>query len=226
MENNSLKNYLEINRLSRMDKQILKSKSEKHKLPLSRTTGITKTFSSNSVGIGKSQFEQFITTQPGMTDLVNHICQSLTYNNAKSAKYVNKDFRFWISNSELFRVGYEADLVIAKVIATINGSCFREHFSNVLNDAYKTIIGDCKTKMLELFIEIMNDYLKEDVANMNFSAVLQTDEELISYGNYIMDLCFSFEILALLAGFRFMKMGIKDVEEMPPEEIFKSILGI
>jgi hypothetical protein len=123
-------------------------------------------------------------------------------------------------------LAYEADLVIAKVIATINGSCFREHFGNVLKDAYKTIIGDCKTKMLELFIEIMKDYLEEDVADMNFSVVLQTDEELISYGNYIMDLCFSFEILALLAGFRFMKMGVKDVEEMPPQEIFNSIIGI
>ena len=197
------------------------------KLPIEKLTiGTINRLSSNSVEIFKSHFEQFITTQPGMIDLLNSICQSLTYNDSKSVKNVTQEFQVWISNSELFRVGYEADLVIAKVIATINGSCFREHFSNVLNDAYKTIIGDCKTKMLELFIEIMNDYLKEDVANMNFSAVLQTDEELISYGNYIMDLCFSFEILALLAGFRFMKMGIKDVEEMPPEEIFKSIIGI
>ena len=206
-----------------MNNPILKLQSEK--LPIGTSGDINK-LPSNSVGIFKSHFEQFITTQPGMTDLLNHICQNLTYNDLRSLKKVTKDFQVWISNSEIFRLAYEADLVITKVIATINGSCFREHFSNVLNDAYKTIIGDCKTKMLELFIEIMNDYLKEDVANMNFSAVLQTDEELISYGNYIMDLCFSFEILALLAGFRFMKMGIKDVEEMPPEEIFKSIIGI
>ena len=203
-----------------MNNQILKVPIEK------LTIGTINKLSSNSVGIFKSHFEQFITTQPGMIDLLNPICRSLTYNDSKSLKNVTKEFQVWISNSELFRVGYEADLVIAKVIATINGSCFREGFGKILNDAYKTIIGDCNTNMLELFIEIMKDYLEEDVAHMNFSVVLQTDEELISYGNYIMDLCFSFEILALLAGFRFMKMGVKDVEEMPLQEIFKSIIGI
>ena len=203
-----------------MNHQILKVPTEK--LPI----GTINKLSSKSVGIFKSHFEQFITTQPGMIDLLNHICQSLTYNDSKSVKNVTKEFQVWISNSELFRLAYEADLVIAKIIATINGSRFREHFGNVLNDAYKTIIGNCNSNMLELFIEIMKDYLEEDVANMNFSVALQTDEALISYGNYIMDLCFSFEILALLAGFRFMRMGVKDVEEMPPQEIFKSIIGI
>ena len=207
-------------RLSKMNDQILK-------LPIEKlTVGTINKLSSNSVGICKSHFEQFITTQPGMIDLLNPICQSLTYDDSKSVKNVTNDFQVWISNSELFRLAYEADLVIAKVIATINGSYFKEHFGNVLNDAYKPIIGNCNTNMLELFIEIMKDYLEEDVATMKFSVVLEKDETLISYGNFIMDLCFSFEILALLAGFRFMKMGIKEVEEMPPEEIFKSIIGI
>ena len=207
-------------RLSKMNNQILK-------LPIEKLTiGTINKLSSNYVGICKSHFEQFITTQPGMIDLLNPICQSLTYDDSKSVKNVTNDFQVWISNSELFRLAYEADLVIAKVIATINGSCFREHFGNVLNDAYKIIIGDCNTIMLEFFIEIMKDYLDEDVANMNFLVEVEADEVVISYGNYIMDICFSFEILALLAGFRFMKMGIKDVEEMPPQEIFKSIIGI
>ena len=80
--------------------------------------------------------------------------------------------------------------------------------------------------MLQLFIEIMKDYLDEDVPNMDFLVEVEADEVVISYGNYIMDLCFTFEILALLAGFRFKKMGVKNVEEMPPQEIFKRIIGI
>ena len=226
MENSGLKNYLEINRLSRMDKQILKSKSEKHKLPLSGTTGIIKTLSSNSVGIGKSHFEKFITTQPGMADLVNHICQSLTYNNAKSAKYVNKDFQFWISNSELFRLAHEADTVIGKVIASIKDDCIREHFGRVLNDIYKINIGDADANMLEIFVKIMKDYL-EDVAKMALSFGLETNEEFFSYKNYMLDLCFLFEIVALLVRFRFMKMGVnlKDVQEMAPLSIYKNLIG-
>ena len=203
-----------------MNNPILKVATEK--LPI----GTINKLQSNSVGIFKSHFEQFITTQPGMIDLLNLICQSLTYNDSKSVKNVTKEFQVWISNSELFRLAYEADLVIAKVIATINGSCFRKHFGKVLNDAYKIIIGDCNTNMLEFFNEMMKDYLDEDVANMNFLVEVEADEVVISYGNYIMDLCFTFEILALLAGFRFKKMGVKNVEEMPPQEIFKRIIGI
>ena len=206
-----------------MDNQIHQVPAEK--LPIG-TTGVINKLPSNYVGIFKSYFEQFITTQPGMIDLLNLICQGLTYNDSKSVNNVTKEFQVWISNSKLFRLGYEADLVIAKLIATINGSCFREHFGKILNDAYKTIIGDCNTNMLQLFIEIMKDYLDEDVPNMDFLVEVEADEVVISYGNYIMDLCFTFEILALLAGFRFMKMGVKNVEEMPPQEIFKRIIGI
>ena len=124
-----------------MDKQILKLRSDKHEVPIIGTTGVIKILSNNSVGIGKSHFEQFITTQPGMTDLVNNICQSLTYNNAKPAKHVTKEFQVWISNSKLFWLAHEADDVIDKVIASIRDDCIREHFGRVLNDIYKINIG-------------------------------------------------------------------------------------
>ena len=131
-----------------MDKQILKSKSEKHRLPLSGTTGITKMLSSNSVGIGKSHFEQFITTQPGMIDLLNLICQSLTYNDSKSVKNVTKEFQVWISNSELFRLAYEADAIIDKFIGSIKDNCFREYFGRLLTNVYKRVIGNFNANML------------------------------------------------------------------------------
>jgi hypothetical protein len=205
-----------------MDKQILKSKSEKHKLSI----GITKTLSSNSVEIGKSHFEQFITTQPGMTDLVNNICQSLTYNNVKSAKYVTKDFQSWISNSELFRLAHEADTIICKVIASIKDDCIREHFGRVLKDIYKINIGDADANMLEIFVKIMKDYL-EDVAKMALSFLLKWKEALFSYKNYMLDLCFLLEIVALLVRFRFMKMGVNliDIQEMAPLSIYKNLIG-
>ena len=37
-------------------------------------------------------------------DLLNHICQSLTYNDSKSVKNVTKDFQVWISNSEICKL--------------------------------------------------------------------------------------------------------------------------
>ena len=92
----------------------LKVQSEKLKIPIGGKTIINKKLSSNSVGIFKSHFEQFITTQPGMIDLVNNICQNLTYNDSKSAKYVSKEFQVWISNSELSHLAFEADAVITK----------------------------------------------------------------------------------------------------------------
>jgi hypothetical protein len=206
--------YLHINRLARMDNQILKLTSEKHKLPIIGTKGVIKKLSSNSVGIGKCHFEQFITTQPGMTDLVNNICQSLTYNNAKSAKYVTKEFQVWISSSELFQLAHKADDVIVKVIVSIKDSFLRNRFVRVLNDIYKSNIGDSDANMLKFLVKILKDY-REDVAKMASSFVLETwDEILLRYENYMMDLCFSFEIVALLVRFRFMKMGIsvKDIQ--------------
>ena len=160
-----------------------------------------------------------------MMDLLNHICQSLTYNDSKSVKNVTKDFQVWISNSEIFKLAYEADLIIAKVIATINNSCFREHFVKVLNHVYKSIIGDCDADMLKIFIEIMKNYYLEDVVDMVLSDVCRTDVMLFSYGNYMMNLCLSFEIMALFAGFRLRKMGVNDVQEMPNRTIIKHIIG-
>ena len=72
-----------------MNKQIQGVQSEELKFPIGGTTSIIKKLSSNSVGIFKSHFEHFITTQPGMIDLVNNICQDLTYDDSKSAKYVS-----------------------------------------------------------------------------------------------------------------------------------------
>ena len=160
-----------------------------------------------------------------MTDLLNHICQSLTYNDLRCVKKVTKDFQVWISNSELFRLAYEADTIIDKVIATINDECFREHFGIVLRDVYKNMIGNCKADMLEISIEIMNDYYLEDVIDMTLSVEREMDEILFLYGNHMVDLCFSFEIMALFVGFRFLQLGVKDVEEILPMTIIKNIKG-
>ena len=80
-----------------MGKRILKLQIDK--LKSNKKTSVIKKLSSNPVWVFKSHFEQFITTQPGITDLLNQICQSLTYNDLKSAKYVTKEFQSWISNS-------------------------------------------------------------------------------------------------------------------------------
>ena len=95
------------------------------KLPIEKLSiGTINRLSSNSVEIFKSHFEQFITTQPGMIDLLNPICQGLTYDDSKSVKNVTNEFQVWISDSELFRLAYEADTVIA----SINDGRFREHW--------------------------------------------------------------------------------------------------
>ena len=101
-----------------MSQPILKLQSENLKSPIGATGIIKKQLSSNSVWNLKSNFEQFITTQPGMMDLLERICQSLTYNDSKSVENVTKDFQAWISNSEIFRLAHEADLAIDKAIAT------------------------------------------------------------------------------------------------------------
>jgi hypothetical protein len=208
-----------------MSEPILKLQSENLKSPTGATGVIKKKLPSNSVWIFKSHFEQLITTQPDMMDLLNHICQSLTYNDSKSVKNVTKDFQVWISNSEIFRLAYEANLIIAKVIATINDNYFREHFVKDLDHVYKSIIGDCNTDMLKFFIEIIKNYYLEDVVDMAMSDVCKTDEILFSYGNCMMDLCFSFEIMALLARFRLRKMGVNDVQGMSNRAINKHIIG-
>ena len=80
-----------------MNNQILK-------LPIEKLTiGTINKLSSNSVGFCKSHFEQFITTQPGMMDLLNHICQSLTYNDSKSVKneYISQFSNYKVRISSL-----------------------------------------------------------------------------------------------------------------------------
>ena len=196
----------------------LKVQSEKLKIPIGGKTIINKKLSSNSFGIFKSNFERFITTQPGMTDLVNNICQNLTYNDSKSAKYVSKEYQVWMSNSELFRLAYKADTVLDKVIASINDSCFREHFGEVIADVYKSVIGNFDANMLKILVKLMRDYL-EDVAKMASSVLVESDEILFSYQNYMMDLCVSFEILALLHRFWCSNMGVKNVQEMAPLQL-------
>ena len=154
----------------------LKVQSERLKIPMGEKD---KKLSCNSVGIFKSHFEQFITTQPGMTDLVNNICQNLTYNDSKSAKYVSKEFQIWMSNSELFRLAYEADAVLDKVITSINDGCFREHFSKVITDVYKSVIGNFNANMLKILVKLMKDYL-EDVVMMVSSVSIRTDEAILT----------------------------------------------
>ena len=204
-----------------MSKQIEKIQSEKLKVPLDGTTSMIKKLSINSSGIFKSPFEQFITTQPGMIDLVNNICQNLTYDNSKSAKYVSKEFQIWIRNSELSHLAFEADAVVDKVITSINGSCFREHFGKVLTDVYKSVIGNFNANMLKILVELMKDHL-EDVIKMASSVMVETDEILVSYQNYMMDLCVSFTFLPLLLP----TMVGKNVQEcLTLEECFESIIG-
>jgi 23S rRNA maturation mini-RNase III len=207
-----------------MNKQIQRVQSEKLNFPIGGTTSIIKKLSSNSVGIFKSHFEQFITTQPGMIDLVNNICQELTYNDLKSVKYVSKEFQVWISNSELFRLAYEADAIIDKVIASIKDGSFREHFGKVLTNVYKRVIGNFNANMLKILIKLMKNYL-EDVVKMASSVVVETDEILFSYQNYMMDICVSFQILALLCRFWCSNMGVKNAQEMAPLQTFQSMFG-
>ena len=80
--------------------------------------------------------------------------------------------------------------------------------------------------MLKILIANIKDYI-EDVANMTLSFELQTDEILFLYENYMLDLCFLLEIVALLVRFRFMKMGVnlKNVQEMAPLSIYKNLIG-
>ena len=62
--------------------------------------------------------------------------------------------------------------------------------------------GDCDTDMLKIFVKLMKNYYLKDVVDMTLSDEYKTDDILFSYWNYMMDLCFSFEIMALFAGFR------------------------
>ena len=206
-----------------MSEEIKKEKIEKQKFPVGGTTSIIKKLSSNSVGIFKSHFEQFITTQPGMIDLVDNICQNLTYNDSKSAKYVSKEFQVWISNSELSHLAFEADAVLDKIIASINNSCFQEQFGKVLTDVYKSVIGNFNANDLKILVKLMKDYL-EDVVKMASSVVVETDEILFSYQNYLMDLCVSFAFFPLLLRFWVLNMGVKNGQEKPSRN-FENMIG-
>ena len=211
-----------------MSEEIKKEKSEKQKFPVGGTTSIIKKLSSNSVGIFKSHFEQFITTQPGMIDLVDNICQNLTYNDSKSAKYVSKEFQVWISNSELSHLAFEADAVLDKIIASINDSCFREQFGKVLTDVYKSVIGNFNANMLKILLRLMKDHLDDVVKHLALSSksiVVEIDEILVAYENYMIDLCVSFEVLELLRRFWRANLGGKDVQEMAPLQINKNMMG-
>ena len=206
-----------------MRKQIQEVQSEKLKFPIDGTTSIVKKLSNNCIGIFKSHFEQFITTQPGMIDLVDNICQNLTYNDSKSAKYVTKEFHVWISNSELSHLAFEADAVLDKIIASINNSCFQEQFGKVLTDVYKSVIGNFNANDLKILVKLMKDYL-EDVVKMASSVVVETDEILFSYQNYLMDLCVSFAFFPLLLRFWVLNMGVKNGQEKPSRN-FESMIG-
>ena len=105
------------------------------------------------------------------------------------------------------RFAYEADAVLDKVIASINDRCFGE----VMTDVYKSIIGNFDANMLKILVILMKDYL-DDVVKMASSVLVETDEILFSYQNYMMDLCVSFEILALLHRFWCSNMGVKNVQ--------------
>ena len=129
-----------------------------------------------------------------------------------------------IQSLELFRLAYEADAVTDKVIASIKDGCFREHFGRVLTNVYKRVIGNFNANMLKILIKLMKNYL-EDVVKMASSVVVETDEILFSYQNYMMDICVLFQILTLLCRFWCPNMGVKNVQEMAPLQIFQSVIG-
>ena len=67
------------------------------------TIGVINTLSSNSVWVFNIHVEHFITMQPNKVKPMNHFFQSLTYNDSKSAKYVDKGLQIW--NSVLVCLG-------------------------------------------------------------------------------------------------------------------------
>ena len=133
-----------------------------------------------------------------------------------------------IQSLELFRLAYEADAVTDKVIASIKDGCFREHFGRVLTDVYKSVIGNVNADMLKILLGPLKYYLDDVVKHLALSSksiVFETDEILVSYENYMIDLCVSFEILALLRRFWCANMGGKDVQEMTPLQVYQSMMG-
>ena len=74
----------------------------------------------------------------------------------------------------------------------------------------------------------MKDYLDDVVKHLALSSksiVVETDQILVSYENYLIDLCVSFEVLELLRRFWNENMGGNDVQEMTPLQINKNMMG-
>ena len=72
--------------------------------------------------------------------------------------------------------------------------------------------------MLKILVKLMKDYL-EDVVKMASSVVVETDEIMFSYQNYMMDLCVSFAFLPLLLHWG-PNMVVTTVQE-----VFQSMIG-
>ena len=70
----------------------------------------------------------------------------------------------------------------------------------------------------------LDDVVKH-LALLSNLIVVETDEILVSYENYILDLCVSFEILALLRKFWWANVGGKDVLNMAPMQVYQSMMG-
>ena len=79
--------------------------------------------------------------------------------------------------------------------------------TTVVSENTGRALTDIYESMLKILIANIKDYI-EDVANMTLSFELQTDEILFLYENYMLDLCFLFEIVALFLRVRFMKLGV------------------
>ena len=76
--------------------------------------------------------------------------------------------------------------------------------------------------MLKILLRPLEIYLDDVVKHLALSSksiVVETDEIQVSYENYLIDLCVSVEILALLRRFWCANMGCKDVQEILKPDI-------
>ena len=97
-----------------------------------------------------------------------------------------------------------------------------------MTDVYKSIIGNFNANRLKILLRPMKlclDDVVKHLALLSNLIVVETDEILVSYENYILDLCVSFEILALLRKFWWANVGGKDVLNMAPMQVYQSMMG-
>ena len=138
-------------------------------------------------------------------DLVNDICNHLSYADYKQLTLVSKDIKEWANASRLRALSDKTDREFSKIKDNIEDETFQGWITTI----FKRTIGSAKIQQMELFAEMTHFHLQEmRPLKMDF---LRGAPIIEPFKEHLREILNTFRILCVFVSFSFSKDNPNDV---------------